>query len=343
MFAAFPGQRSNKSSEDDLCGLEQISCNGGNQCISRDLWCDSHVDCLDASDELACTCESRLSPEKICDGYSDCPLSSDEIGCFGCDRFAYSCFHDIDEFNEAKQTRFSACYTIFERCDGIENCLNGKDEKDCSILVKDIGPPTAYSVSHGEGYLHRNYRGRWYPVCSDHLVWAREACGAETGIVEPNPLVTFHIADLPGPFISRRVNEHHSVIEESPSLSRRCLSGDGAQSLIVHVKCPSPKCGIINQQHFQSPLRFRNFNRKRQDDILGIVGGHTSLPEHWPFIVAVYRNGRLHCGGVIHTEFWVPQSDGGVIEFSMIITVLNFYRSFVPPIALLMPSCIITK
>lgn len=33
----------------------------------------------------------------------------------------------------------SMCYSRMDKCDGIENCLNGKDEEDCSMLVKDIG------------------------------------------------------------------------------------------------------------------------------------------------------------------------------------------------------------
>lgn len=36
-------------------------------------------------------------------------------------------------------------------------------------------------VSYTEGYLHRNYRGVWYPVCENPIKWAREACAAESG------------------------------------------------------------------------------------------------------------------------------------------------------------------
>lgn len=36
-------------------------------------------------------------------------------------------------------------------------------------------------VSYTEGFLHRNYKGRWFPVCNEPLDWAKEACEAELG------------------------------------------------------------------------------------------------------------------------------------------------------------------
>lgn len=36
-------------------------------------------------------------------------------------------------------------------------------------------------VSYTEGYLHRNYGGRWYPVCENPMKWAIDACEAESG------------------------------------------------------------------------------------------------------------------------------------------------------------------
>lgn len=37
----------------------------------------------------------------------------------------------------------------------------------------------SYLVSSTEGYLHRNFKGRWYPVCRNGMHWARKACEAE--------------------------------------------------------------------------------------------------------------------------------------------------------------------
>lgn len=125
--------------EKNVCAAGTISCYGTDQCIPRAKWCDSSVDCGDGSDETACSCKARLGRDKICDGYIDCPMGSDEIGCFGCDKFSYSCYSNVNEYAAAKHSSFRQCYTITEKCDGVETCLNGKDEVDCTMIVRTVG------------------------------------------------------------------------------------------------------------------------------------------------------------------------------------------------------------
>lgn len=36
-----------------------------------------------------------------------------------------------------------------------------------------------------------------------------------------------------------------------------------------------------------------------------VVGGRPSQPAAWPWMVAVYRNGMFHCGGVVINHSWV--------------------------------------
>lgn len=36
-----------------------------------------------------------------------------------------------------------------------------------------------------------------------------------------------------------------------------------------------------------------------------VVGGRPSLPAAWPWMVAIYRNGMFHCGGVVITQNWI--------------------------------------
>lgn len=36
-----------------------------------------------------------------------------------------------------------------------------------------------------------------------------------------------------------------------------------------------------------------------------VVGGKTSKPAAWPWMVAMYRDGTFHCGGVVLTQSWV--------------------------------------
>jgi hypothetical protein len=65
------------------CPINFRRCKDGVKCIPKFKWCDNNIDCLDASDETACTCKERISQEKLCDNYDDCPHSEDELGCFG--------------------------------------------------------------------------------------------------------------------------------------------------------------------------------------------------------------------------------------------------------------------
>lgn len=107
------------------CSEGETSCFASNQCIPNQKWCDNVVDCVDSSDETACSCTERLNVEKICDGYLDCPMGSDEVGCFGCDKLSYSCFSNADEYQKSKFTSDSMCFTLSQKCDGFHDCLNG--------------------------------------------------------------------------------------------------------------------------------------------------------------------------------------------------------------------------
>lgn len=37
----------------------------------------------------------------------------------------------------------------------------------------------SYFVSFTEGFLQKNFKGIWYPVCRDGMQWAKKACKAE--------------------------------------------------------------------------------------------------------------------------------------------------------------------
>lgn len=121
------------------CEPGTIACAGSGQCIETSKWCDSRINCLDASDEVACSCKARLPPIRVCDGVIDCPMGDDELGCNGCDKFSFTCYNSQDEFHAAHGQTTSMCFTLNDRCDGTRNCLNGKDEKDCNVIVKNLG------------------------------------------------------------------------------------------------------------------------------------------------------------------------------------------------------------
>uniref|UniRef100_A0A182NKP3 Peptidase S1 domain-containing protein n=1 Tax=Anopheles dirus TaxID=7168 RepID=A0A182NKP3_9DIPT len=281
------------------CRRGWVPCFSSHQCVKRASWCDSKTDCMDGSDESACSCVSRLPKRKLCDGYADCPLGMDEMGCFGCEKFAFSCFHTADEYRAAHRSG-SMCYTLLERCDGFDNCLNRKDEQDCTMLVRDLGHYLAYSVPHSSGVLHRNHRGKWYPVCGNPVQWAREACESELGPLDREPLLSHGHGSLPGPYISQRAN---SAVAQ-PEFSDAC------NGVYVHVKCPPARCGTsrLHEQHAaRISVRARRTatNESELVESVRIVGGSHAEPEAYPFIVGIFRDGKFHCGGSIYNEHWI--------------------------------------
>lgn len=72
--------------------------------------------------------------------YLDCPLGADEVGCFECDQHSYSCFNNNDEYQRAKLSSGGVmCYTLVQKCDGFSDCITGKDEEECSMLINQVG------------------------------------------------------------------------------------------------------------------------------------------------------------------------------------------------------------
>ncbi|XP_073841369.1 serine protease nudel [Musca autumnalis] len=300
----------------------EIACYGGNECIMESEWCNGMVQCSDGSDEAACTCRQRLSDDRICDGYPDCPMGEDERGCFGCDEFMYSCYDNPHEFEMNNRSMVSMCYSLLEKCDGFRNCLNGRDEMDCSIIVNDVTHHMSHSASSSEGYLYRNHRGEWYPVCNNGENWALEACKNEGGL-SGIPKLSFQPLSLTGPFIEpARIGSAHF-----PQSCHKRNSQDELVDHIAYVKCMPPQCGVrrpdpsgVTSKYSkrlakQQSLAGNQTKREIENDNERIVGGVHSKPMEWPFVVALYRNGNFHCGGTIHSDLWIISAAHCVINY----------------------------
>ncbi|XP_070070501.1 serine protease nudel [Drosophila takahashii] len=290
---------------------DQVSCFGQKECISASRWCDNVVDCSDGSDESACTCADRVDEERLCDGYADCPMGEDELGCFGCEPLAYSCYEYPEEFARHNRSTISMCYNRQERCDGFMNCLNGRDEEQCSMLVTDVSDHMSHAASASEGYLYHNYRGDWHPVCNNGEKWAASACELE----EKGRLnVTFRTLTLQGPFIEPSL---HAGVH----FAQACHGRNSHDSLVDHVafvKCPPMQCGVptknLKTEHSKKVKRAVAESK----EIVGdgrIVGGIYTSALHWPFVVAIYRDGKFHCGGTIFSERWIISAAHCVINF----------------------------
>lgn len=181
-------------------------------------------------------------------------------------------------------------------------------------------------VSYTEGFLHRNYKGKWYPVCENPLKWAREACESEVGPLEADPVWSYRSGFMPGQYIQSAESSLMDLSE--PIITDKCAMGTNKKDdVILYVKCPSMRCGRTMISEYKTPsLRIlretdksetkhkddsgqkqneKNATTTGEDAQLGVVGGISCQPMKWPFIVGMYKDGNFHCGGIIHTEHWV--------------------------------------
>ncbi|XP_034949876.1 serine protease nudel isoform X2 [Chelonus insularis] len=318
-------ESSNSSAQNSQleCKPNYFKCLDNSLCIPIFQRCDGNVDCPDVSDENSCSCKDRITRDKLCDGYFDCPKGEDELGCFGCGNDSFSCQ------DWTKKNPHGSCVQLSERCDGVQHCPNSKDETDCSILTQSfIENQDLFTIGYSSGYLFKNWRGKWYPVCSPTMAWAIESCASEVGtsskrtpIVTVESIVRGHTQD------SYLTMKPSGQIEIVPECSDK----------VVFVKCPPIPCGtrvlvkegsfrpygvyedtlvasqqtenvtlnttLSNSSNITDVIHHKNVDGRSMDS--RIVGGRASQPQAWPFLVAIYRDGYFKCGGVIVNEQWI--------------------------------------
>ncbi|SPP87604.1 serine protease nudel isoform X2 [Drosophila guanche] len=313
IYASYAGLPQQPMERSQCSEPDQVSCYGGHECIPASQWCDNRVDCKDGSDESACTCGDRLDEERLCDGYQDCPMGEDELGCFGCEALAFSCYENQEEYARHNRSTIAMCYSRLERCDGFLNCLNGRDEQQCSMLVTDVTHHMSHAASASEGYLYHNHRGDWHPVCNNGEKWANAACEQDAKMEGAVPELTFKPLILPGPFIEPSL---HAGIH----FAQACHGRNNADSLVDHVayvQCPPTQCGVPkNTTKMEHSKRVKRAVAKETIGEGRIVGGGYTSALQWPFVVAIYRDGKFHCGGTIYSDRWIISAAHCVIKYA---------------------------
>ncbi|XP_032513112.2 serine protease nudel [Danaus plexippus] len=338
---------SNSTFNEIECPVGTVSCNNGALCIDEHKWCDGNVECDDVSDESKCDCRSRVDDSRICDGYFDCPFGEDEMGCNGCNDNTFSC-EDLNV--NSKNT----CFSKEQRCDNFADCPNQKDEIDCSLLAPSLHKKPLFAISNTEGFLHRNFKGNWYAVCSNPYMWAHDVCRRETGLIIRPPYIQVVQID---PLI--KVKYINTALGGSIHTTNTCGNNSA-----VYVTCPDLLCGTrvlssseflrqnanmednlfgrnkrflfqesypgiyygdrkkrytINNAWQSQPFHYlrkdlvNDVRNKRSDS--RVVGGKPSQPAAWPWVVALYRDGMFHCGGVIVNQNWIMSAAHCVNKF----------------------------
>ncbi|CAG2107079.1 unnamed protein product [Medioppia subpectinata] len=140
----FPTQRCNSvwecenGADEKGCGgcpPDMFVCRTIQSCYSESKRCDGIIDCPDFTDELNCGfCthnRSLCGPNNLsqcydpfnqrCNRVLDCPNGEDEIGCFKVCQNKILC------------SSGSGCYSSEERCNGVPECSDYSDEKNCSL------------------------------------------------------------------------------------------------------------------------------------------------------------------------------------------------------------------
>jgi hypothetical protein len=84
--------------------------------------------------------------------FMDCEDGQDELVCTKCKSPSFHCAEE------------NKCIPSHERCDGIEQCKDGSDEKDCSCSDCSIHPFPLYSCEAGDRCF------RMDDVCGPHTL-----------------------------------------------------------------------------------------------------------------------------------------------------------------------------
>ncbi|KAG8181338.1 hypothetical protein JTE90_017505 [Oedothorax gibbosus] len=291
----------------EKCPKDSFRCGRGNgSCLSLGKRCDGKVDCPDAEDEVNCVCAFRLPASKFCDGYPDCFDASDESHC------SPTCPGGFFDCGGSK------CVPLTRVCDAAPDCDNLADENNCFRLSKDLNTSSDVGPSLRNGFLLRNQRGSWLPVCVNPHDLMQGALASFTCVsVTGNPMAgSWHQQKRFGTLMPADAQYIYHYMGRFIKW-RGCVTRSG-----IWVQCSPAQCGVPPRLLLPAPSHGR------------IVGGVVSRQGAWPWHAAVYKNGTYACGATLVGDQWLISAAHCFINYRF-----NYYevqlgmlrrRSFTP-------------
>ncbi|XP_060743711.1 transmembrane protease serine 4a isoform X1 [Tachysurus vachellii] len=171
-----------------------------------------------------------------------------------------------------------------QACDGKPDCAGGEDESSCvSHFKSNITFPVRLATNLSVLQIYNPTEAKWQSVCADGwTVKYTEAVCQQLGYTLNPSYTTVTLSDLPSElkkvFCALRPNATMPV-SSSVSAQATCSSGS-----VVSVSCSD--CGPKGPES-------------------RIVGGQSTLIEHWPWQVSLQQNGQHTCGGSLVSPKWI--------------------------------------
>ncbi|XP_026737242.1 serine protease nudel isoform X2 [Trichoplusia ni] len=344
--AGLADPRSNTTRE-SACAPGTVPCLDGDGCVDEKQWCDGNVDCADVSDEARCSCTSRVDRARFCDGYYDCPFGEDEMGCFGCADNMFSC-EDLENSCFTKEQRCNNVVDCPNHKDEVEcNMLAPSLLKKPLFSVSNT-EGFLHRNFKGDWYAVCKNPYMWaHDACRRETGLIIRPPFIQVVPIDPMLKINYLNTD-PGGLIQTsdtcmnssavyvtcpdllcgtRVQSTTQLLRENAAIENR-LFGRNKRFLLTNHPYPLMFYGNRFKRNVDEPstktnfeIKFDTLKKEFLDTMRNkrtesrVVGGKPSQPAAWPWMVAVYRNGMFHCGGVVITHSWIISAAHCVHKF----------------------------
>jgi hypothetical protein len=91
------------------------------------------------------------------------------------------------------------------------------------------------------------------------------------------------------------------------SITEAVLQSEGLKDFGSYQRAKDSEINVMKVPFDVMSIGEETLNKRRRirEEEGRVVGGQASQPAAWPWVVALYRDGEFHCGGVLLDESWV--------------------------------------